>query len=249
MAGRPEKQTVDYFPHDAHPGKTLFILQSRFGNNGYAIWFKVLALLCRTPGHFYDCNKPANWQFLLAEMAFPDGEMDKVLNCLSELEAIDPELWQHRIIWCQNLVNRLGGVYKERKANLPIKPSVNGISPPINSISPPINSQSKVKQSKVKQSKEIAAPNLTDEFLKFKITEYPELNVLEEWKACQLWWSEGKKNIIRPKSALNNWLKIAMQRKSRGDFNATNKTRASSSRDLPQKYTDPEELRQKLLRK
>jgi hypothetical protein len=35
MAGRKEKQTADYFPHMATSGKTLFILESSFGNDGY----------------------------------------------------------------------------------------------------------------------------------------------------------------------------------------------------------------------
>jgi len=45
---RPRKQTVDYFPHDTDvsSGKTLTILQSKYGNDGYAFWFKLL----RMPG-------------------------------------------------------------------------------------------------------------------------------------------------------------------------------------------------------
>ncbi len=37
---RPLKQTVDYFPHDSHASdsKTLFILESKFGNDGYAFY-------------------------------------------------------------------------------------------------------------------------------------------------------------------------------------------------------------------
>ncbi len=166
MSGRPLKQTVDYFPHDAVGGKTLFILQSRFGNNGYAVWFKLLALLCRTPGHAYSCLKAPDWQFLVAEMALSPGETLTIVDCLAELEAIDPELWKEKVIWSQNLVNRLAPVYHERKTVIPIKPKINGISPPINSInpvdnspkdevariSPPDNTHSKVKESKVNKN-------------------------------------------------------------------------------------------------
>jgi len=42
---RPNKQGVDYFPHFVNHGKTMFILEEKFGNNGYAFWFKLLELL------------------------------------------------------------------------------------------------------------------------------------------------------------------------------------------------------------
>jgi len=163
---RPQKQTVDYFPHDAVGGKTLFILQNRFGNNGYAVWFKLLALLCRTPGHVYYCSKPNDWQFFVAEMALSVAETLAIVDCLAELEAIDPQLWKEKIIWSQNLVNRLASVYRERKTPIPVKPTINAVSPPTNlvsptdnsennniaGVSPPDNTQSKVKETKEKKS-------------------------------------------------------------------------------------------------
>ncbi len=38
---------------------------------------------------------------------------------------------------------------------------------------------------------------------------YPHLNLDEEWGKCQLWWSEGKREMKRPKSAFINWLSKA----------------------------------------
>ena len=45
---RPKKQTVDYFPHIIKQGKTMTILENRFGNDGYAFWFKLLEILGST---------------------------------------------------------------------------------------------------------------------------------------------------------------------------------------------------------
>lgn len=42
---RPTKTSVDYFPHMTHSGKTIAILEARWGNDGYAFWFKLLELL------------------------------------------------------------------------------------------------------------------------------------------------------------------------------------------------------------
>jgi hypothetical protein len=50
---RPTKQTVDYFPHDCHHGQTIYILEKRFGNDGYAFWFNLLELLGSSEGALY----------------------------------------------------------------------------------------------------------------------------------------------------------------------------------------------------
>ena len=41
---RPRKNIVDYFPHIARSGKTVFILEQEFGNDGYAALFKILEI-------------------------------------------------------------------------------------------------------------------------------------------------------------------------------------------------------------
>ncbi len=63
---RPKKQVVDYFPHVCSQGKTMFILEQKYGNNGYAFWFKLLELLGDAPGHFLDINDGGTWEFIQA---------------------------------------------------------------------------------------------------------------------------------------------------------------------------------------
>ena len=42
---RPRKQTVDWFPHYCRHGKTMAILEEKYGNNGFAFSFKLLEIL------------------------------------------------------------------------------------------------------------------------------------------------------------------------------------------------------------
>ena len=167
---RPKKQTVDYFPHIANSGKTMFILESKFGNDGYAFWFKLLELLATTDGHVYDCRNSAHWQFLLAKTNQGEESANNILSLLADLEAIDKELWRKKVIWCQNLVDNITDVYKKRKAEVPQKPDINsfceqkptsaGVSTDGNSskedieeVSTSENPQSKVKETKVNKTK------------------------------------------------------------------------------------------------
>ena len=164
---RPKKQTVDYFPHIANSGKTIFILENQFGNDGYAFWFKTLELLATTDGHVIDTGNPSEWEFLIAKTLVSEDTAREILNLLGKLEAIDNELLQVGILWCQNLVDNVSDVYKKRKVNLPVRPDPNSFgqqkheSKPVSDggntssvgVMDNINPQSKVKETKVKETK------------------------------------------------------------------------------------------------
>ena len=38
---RPHKRNIEYYSHDVKHGKTIFLLEQEFGNNGYALWWAI----------------------------------------------------------------------------------------------------------------------------------------------------------------------------------------------------------------
>lgn len=122
--GRPRKQTVDYFPHFVSTdSRTKFILEQNWGNDGYAFWFKLLELLGRSEGHDYDCSQPADKMYLVALTKVTEEQADAILEMLALRGNIDLELWrEHKIIWCQSLVDNLQDVYSKRTVSAPSKP-------------------------------------------------------------------------------------------------------------------------------
>ena len=173
---RPKKQTVEYFSHDCDHGKTLFVLETQFGNDGYAFWFKLLECLGKSEGHYYDFNDITSRVFLLAKTRLSEDNARNILSMLSDMEAIDRELWENGIIWCQNFVDRLTDVYTRRKVEKPLRPTLTinerdkcQHKPLDNGQSDNINPQSKVKESKVK--KESKKKNKTPLPSDFKISD------------------------------------------------------------------------------
>ena len=121
---RPKKRTVDYFPHQCVHGKTMFIIEQRYGNDGYAFWFKLLELLGSTNDHYLTLNNPADWEFLQAKTRLTGDQCQEILDLLARLEAIDQELWgSERVVWCQNFVSGIADAYKNRRSETPTKPS------------------------------------------------------------------------------------------------------------------------------
>lgn len=149
---RPKEKTVQYFSHDCTHGKTLFILEQRFGNDGYAFWFKLLETLGSTENHYIIYDNPQSREFLHVLTKSSEETAIKILDLCALLGAIDAELWKDRIIWSDNFISRIADVYRNRRVDTPIKPvsTIRNTSKESLIILPtPKSTQSKVKESKV----------------------------------------------------------------------------------------------------
>ena len=152
---RPTKNTVDYFPHIIQNGKTIFILESKYGNDGYAFWFKLLELLGSSRDQVYDYNNLSDWEFLIAKTKVNEDKAHDILKTLADVGAIDGELLEKKIIWCENFVKGIEDVYRKRRQNRPQKPVIDNGNPTTPVVSVAETPQSKVKETKVNKSKEI----------------------------------------------------------------------------------------------
>ena len=121
---RPIKNTVDYFPHIVNHGKTIFILESKFGNDGYAFWFKLLELLGSSHNHVYDYGNLSDWEFLLAKTKVSEEKAHEILKTLADVGAIDSELLEKKMIWCENFIKGIEVVYKSRRQETPQRPVI-----------------------------------------------------------------------------------------------------------------------------
>lgn len=119
---RPRKQTVDWFPHSCSHGRTMFVLERRWGIAGYGFWFKLLEILGNTEGHFIDADNQATMDYLQAYTYTDKETCFEILNQLANLEAIDPKLWEEKIIWSDNFVKGLAPCYRNRNIEIPVRP-------------------------------------------------------------------------------------------------------------------------------
>lgn len=113
--GAIPKKTVDYFPHFTRIGVTRRVLEAKYGNDGYAFWYKLLETLCNSDQHFFDFTHNLSRVDFLTFVRMDEGKAVEILDLLAELEVIDPQLWKtKRVIWSQRLVDYLAPLYKKR---------------------------------------------------------------------------------------------------------------------------------------
>jgi len=72
--GRPQKHDVDYFPFFAKRGKTLNILQSKYGLEGIGFFTNLLRFLALTPDHYYCMQEEHDRLNFFAEIGIQDEE-------------------------------------------------------------------------------------------------------------------------------------------------------------------------------
>ena len=144
--GRSTKKGVDYFQHDTDASEktTLFALEAKYGNDGYAFWFKLLEILGKKEAAALDCSDINEWFFLLHRMRMEEQRVREILDLLADLKAIDPPLWrEHQIVWSDNFVERLDVLYRKRKEGAPKKPLSQPEPAPIPATETPVSDTEK----------------------------------------------------------------------------------------------------------
>ena len=118
---RAPKKTAEFFPHFASDTRINAIIINKHGNEGYAIRYRLLELLCLTPDHCYDTTEYGSWDYLISFLNTNEKTMIEVFTTLADLHYLDPEFLIRGMIWCQDLVDNLNELYKKRNHGPPTK--------------------------------------------------------------------------------------------------------------------------------
>ncbi len=150
---RKKKDTAEYFPHQSEHGKTLFIIDKKWGNDGYACFFRLLELLCKTDGHYLELSTEESRIYAAAYCNVAEDLLMELIALLVATSKIDKPLWQHhQVIWYPSFVDGLAPLYRNRRRDLPAKPVFQIQDPILHVETPKTTGRNPVKYSKVKES-------------------------------------------------------------------------------------------------
>jgi len=163
---RPERRDADYFPFYVKDGKTLFILESKYGLQGIGFFTNVMRFLTKQPNHHICIWDESDRLYFFAQIRCAEDVGMDMLNLMAKTGKIDAGLWaEHRVIVSQDLLNSLREAYKNRNNPIIEMDQVrvsyqdNAISSPHNPISSPHNPQRKGKETKGKEIVDIIIPS------------------------------------------------------------------------------------------
>lgn len=162
---RPERNSVDYFPHYCVHGKSMFYIRQKHGNDGYAVWFMLLENLGRADFHYLDLSNKVQILFLSSELGVSEEKLIDIVEDLVTIGSFDVEFWnKKRVVYSEKFVESVKDAYRKRGneciskndlfQSLPDNSAVNVHSSAVNQVKVSANPQSIVKDNRVKKTKE-----------------------------------------------------------------------------------------------
>ncbi len=112
---RPQRNNVDYFPFYCEDGKKMFCIEETYGNDGFAVFVKLLRELAKADYHYLNLSKTTTLMFLSAKCKVSKEILEAIINDLVDLEKFDSELWnENKIIFCQDFIDSIQDAYSKR---------------------------------------------------------------------------------------------------------------------------------------
>jgi len=160
MAGRKQKNIVDYYPFFVNEGRTSRFIDNKYGNNGIAVWVRILRELGKSENHYIHIGDKKVVLDLISICKLSRNDWWSIINDLVEFDVFDKELLDDfQVLWSLEFTESLEKVYKKRQRQPFYKSDI------INYLSDDKKNKSKInsnlssqavteiRQSKVKQSK------------------------------------------------------------------------------------------------
>ena len=201
--GRPQKDTIDFFPHYVNEYKVVKILEDNFGAEGYAGYYKLLELIGSTEFYKPIMKTDLDKQYVGYRAGLNQTTLKQMIELLVKIGHVDKELWQNeRMIWIQNFVNELKPVYEKRGRPLPTKDGIiSGTETHISGTETTQRRGEEKKESKESEESNNSHPSID---LSYFESQYPTIDVNKSFKRYCL--NCRKKNTETNQDGFTMWL-------------------------------------------
>jgi len=178
------------------------------------------------------CNAAGLYRISLETIAFETGlPLAGIPNYLQELKVLDVE-WQNgqKTIWVKKFLKHQSQspLFLKAVANaleqISDKTLLKGYLEYNNTLSIPyrypidtqsLDSDSDSDSDSVKTQTQRTAKGIDTVYLESLKGRFPGIDIETEWQDCQTWWTEHRKKMRAPRTALTNWLKNAKPKEQR----------------------------------
>ena len=168
---RPPRKNADYFPFYAKDGRTLYILESKYGCKGTGFFTNVMRFLTLETNHHVDILDDTDRMYFFSKCHCDEESGMDMLNIMSKTGKINRELWEIKVIVSQDHMDSIADAYRNRTNDIITMDEIkkkcvscgeSGVSDVGNGVSDVIKPQSKVKKSKVYKKKKFIPPEIKD---------------------------------------------------------------------------------------
>lgn len=180
MAGRSHKTKVDYYPHYARHGSKMAYLERKYGNDGYAVWFKIMDKLALSDNHHFSLLDEVDMMMFADRCLVDEDRLVSIIEFLVKTGWLHEKLWIERRILCSaEFIENIQDAYLRRKNDC--------INVQALELMYDINTQTILKKTKEEETKEDKTKGSDDDC------------IVEVWPTFDDFWDLYDKKIDRPK--------------------------------------------------
>jgi len=203
---RPERNNVDYFPLYCDEGEKMFYLEQTYGNDGFAVFIKLLRELAKKDYHYLNLSSQSSKMFMAAKCRVSIETLESIIKDLSDLHKFDTKLWRdYSIIWCQDFVDSIQDAYSKRNNKcitydslLLLLDSLGVLKLSKFNSKGDINPQSIVEKRKEDKSRVFIPPSKDELITYFTASGYTKESALKAFNYYDVSdWKDGKGNKIK----------------------------------------------------
>lgn len=112
---RPQRNSVDYFPFLCKEGTTMYYIEQKYGNDGFATWIKILRQLAVTEYHYLNLGSKPQVMFLSAKCKVSEETLLAIIQDLCDMGEFETFLWaENRVIFSAKFVAHVQDAYAKR---------------------------------------------------------------------------------------------------------------------------------------
>jgi len=117
---RPQKDGMDYFPHDSDAvnDEKIEALRVLYGNDGYAFYFILLERIYRTAEFELDISDAETIQILCRKVAVTQEQFDRMLETALKRKCFDRDAYEQRGVLTSSGIKKRASVVQEKRENM-----------------------------------------------------------------------------------------------------------------------------------
>lgn len=114
---RPQKEGLDYFPHDVHASNDEKIepLIMLYGAEGYAFYFLHLEYIYRNSDLCFDISDAETIQVLCSKLKITKEQYEKILNSAIKLKCFNREVYENEKKLTSNGIKKRASIITEKR--------------------------------------------------------------------------------------------------------------------------------------
>jgi hypothetical protein len=117
---RPKKTSIDWFPHPVTHGRKMGMIERKYGNDGYAVWFKILEEIGSAQPHAINLSDDIQIELYASRCLVDPAIFMQIIGDLISWGEFNQTVWEtRRVLYSAKFIESVSEIFRKRKTPPP----------------------------------------------------------------------------------------------------------------------------------